>query len=421
MIPTSSPILHHETPTMFNPSRLVLARRRREVTATALAQAAGLSTRMISLYENGHSSPSDENVRAMAQALRFPVPFFFREDPPELTAEQTSFRALSKTSAKRRDAACSSGQLAIMLDEWISKRFRLPGANLPSLTVFSRLAPDLEHYTSLVNHIHVEAPEIAAEVVRASWGLGNAPIPNLLHLLESQGVRIYSLADNCREVDAFSFWHEDTPFIVLNTTKSGERGRFDAAHELGHLVLHREERVPQGPQAEQEADRFAAAFLMPRASVLAQVPSMAPIDLVLEAKKRWRVAAMALAHRLHEIGLSSDWHYRQLCVELSKRGYRSTEPGGISRESSQVLGKVFAALRAEGLKPQAIAGDLDIPAADLNNLVFGLVLSVQEGGRAGSATPRPKLALVKSDPTAGPPRHGEVSEDRRQAGGADPA
>ena len=397
MISATTSARSHETSTMFNPSRLVLARHRRELTATALAQAADLSPRMISLYENGHSVPTDENVQALADTLRFPVTFFHREDPPELTVEQTSFRALSKTPAKRRDAARSSGQLAIMLDDWITGQFGLPHANLPSLTVFSRLAPDVERDTSSTNHIQVETPEIAAEVIRAGWGMGNSPIPNLLHLLEAQGVRVFSLADNCREVDAFSFWHGRTPFIVLNTTKSGERGRFDAAHELGHLVLHHEDRAPQGPQAEQEADRFAAAFLMPRASVLAQVPHMAPIDLVLEAKERWRVAAMALTHRLHEIGLSSDWHYRQLCVELSKRGYRSAEPGGIARESSQVLNKVFTALRAEGSRPATIARDMDITVADLNNLVFGLVMSAHEGGRAASAPLRPKLALVRPE------------------------
>jgi Zn-dependent peptidase ImmA (M78 family) len=311
---------------------------------------------------------------------------------------------LSKTSAKRRDAACSSGRLAIMLNDWVTSQFGLPQADLPSLTVFSRLAPDLEHELLHGQDNVVESPEIAAEVVRSHWGLGNTAIPNILHLLEAHGVRVYSLADNCRDVDAFSFWHVGTPFIVLNTTKSGERGRFDAAHELGHLVLHREDRPLQGPQAEQEADRFAAAFLMPRASVLAQVPHMPSLDMVLQAKTRWRVAAMALTHRLHEIGLSSDWHYRQLCVELSKRGYRSSEPRGIPRESSQVLNKVFAALRAEGNRPATIARDLDITIADLNNLVFGLVLSAHEGGRAAAATPhRAALSLV---PT------GELSQHR---------
>jgi Zn-dependent peptidase ImmA (M78 family)/transcriptional regulator with XRE-family HTH domain len=395
MIAPTTATLGHEIPPVLNPNRLVLARHRRELTAAGLAQSAGVSARMVSMYENGHAVPGEDTVRAMAGTLRFPVPFFYREDPPELTVEQASFRALSKVTARRRDAARSSGQLAVLLDQWVTGRFALPSADLPSLTVFSRLAPRVNDVPGQAADVGTGTPEIAADVIRARWGLGNAAIPNILHLLESHGVRVFSLADNCRDVDAFAFWHAATPFMVLNTTKSGERGRFDAAHELGHLVLHREERVPQGPQAEQEADSFASAFLMPRASVLAQVPRMPSVDQVVEAKMRWRVSAMALAHRLHEVGLSSDWHYRQLCVELSKRGYRRTEHNGIRRESSQVLTKVFASLRADGMRPAAVARELDITLADLNNLVFGLVISAQDGGRRTTAPGRPTLSVVR--------------------------
>ncbi|MFD5913449.1 ImmA/IrrE family metallo-endopeptidase [Streptomyces massasporeus] len=49
--------------------------------------------------------------------------------------------------------------------------------------------------------------------------------------------------------------------VPADTEKTAERGRFDAAHELGHLVLHGEEQMPHGPQAAAEAHRFAAASL----------------------------------------------------------------------------------------------------------------------------------------------------------------
>lgn len=96
-------------------------------------------------------------------------------------------------------------------------------------------------------------------------GLGEAPIANMVHLLETKGVRVFSLVEDCHELDAFSTWLDGTPFVFLNTRKSAERSRMDAAHELGHLVLHRVGR-PQGKEAEEEATRFGAAFLMPRAS-----------------------------------------------------------------------------------------------------------------------------------------------------------
>jgi Zn-dependent peptidase ImmA (M78 family) len=192
-------------------------------------------------------------------------------------------------------------------------------------------------------------------------------------------------------VDAFSFvWHQ-RPYVLLNTTKSGERGRFDAAHELGHLVLHSDHRLPHGADAEQEANRFAAAFLMPRASVLAAGMANATSDQILAAKHTWRVAAIALTYRLHELDLLTDWGYRTACVDLARRGYRTGEPGGIPRETSQLLGKVLHQLRAEGTGPAGIARDLHLTAAELNRHLFGLVPTAVEGGH----TTRPRFTLVR--------------------------
>ncbi|MEK2654790.1 ImmA/IrrE family metallo-endopeptidase [Pseudomonas aeruginosa] len=48
------------------------------------------------------------------------------------------------------------------------------------------------------------------------------------------------MAEETSQVNAFSCWRRGvTPFVFLNTQKSAEASRFDAAHELGHLVLHR--------------------------------------------------------------------------------------------------------------------------------------------------------------------------------------
>ena len=108
---------------------------------------------------------------------------------------------------------------------------------------------------------------------------------------------------------------------------------------------------------------------------------------------------MALAHRLHELNLTTEWQYRTHCVELSRMGYRKSEPQStLTRETSQVLGKVFAALRAEGTPLAEIARDLDLRPADLSDLIFGLVVIAQEGGRGGTRTTasrRPQLSVVR--------------------------
>jgi hypothetical protein len=106
---------------------------------------------------------------------------------------------------------------------------------------------------------------------------------------------------------------------------------------------------------------------------------------------------MALAHRLHELGLTTEWQYRTHCVDLGRLGYRKDEPRSpLTRETSQVLGKVFAALRREGVRPADVARDLHLRPADLNDLIFGLVVTSQEGGgRGGPPGGQPSLSLVR--------------------------
>jgi Zn-dependent peptidase ImmA (M78 family)/DNA-binding XRE family transcriptional regulator len=322
----------------ITPSRLAVARKRRGLTLTRLAGLTGVSTHSLSVYENGHQAPAQDTLRLLATTLGVAECFLTAPDLDEIPEAAVSFRALSKMTARQRDRALAAGRVALLINEWIEARFNLPPADIASLTGHD--------------------PESAAEIVRARWGLGERPVVNMLHLLEAHGARIYSLTGQDEDLDAYSLYWQGRPVIFLATGKTGERGRFDAAHELGHLVLHGEHQVP-----------------MPRASVLAHGLRHATTDRIVRAKSTWNVAAMALTHRLHELDLLTDWGYRTACVQLGQLGYRRAEPEGIARESSQLLGKVFRSLRADGIRPAAIADDIGITADELRAHVFGLTLT----------------------------------------------
>lgn len=350
---------------MLNPTRLAAARKRRGWTLTKLATETGLSRVSLSAYENQHQDPAPQTLTTLAEALGVEEAFLTADDLDEIPVESVSFRALSKMTARTRDRGLSSGRIAILINEWIEQRFALPDPDVPTLTG--------------------RDPELAAQEVRARWGLGEQPIGNLVHLLEAHGIRVFSLTDDTKDLDAYCMsWHGQ-PFILLSREKSGERRRFNAAHELGHLVLHGEDRVPNGPDAEAEANQFAAAFLMPRAGVLAQGLNNASVHQVLEAKKRWSVAAMAMAHRVNELGLMTKWAYRTVCVDLSRLGYRRGEPHGIPHESSMLLTKVMQQLRDSQSGLTTIAGDLGLPAAEVQAYMMGLTPLVV-GGPSGSRT-----------------------------------
>lgn len=256
-------------------------------------------------------------------------------------------------TAKERDASISAGSIGLEISEWLGREFSLPEQNLI----------DLSYETDM---------ETAARSLRQHWALGEKPIGNMLHLLELHGVRVFSLSEETKSVDAFSFWRGNTPFVFLNTFKSAEHSIFDSAHELGHLVCHRHAGRQQSRFVEREANTFASAFLMPAADVRARMPSFVTVDTILRAKKFWRVSAMAMAYRLHTLGLLTDWRYKSICIELGKRGYRSAERDGVDRETSIVWKKVLAQLWREGKTKSKIASDLHLPVDEVESLIWGL-------------------------------------------------
>jgi Zn-dependent peptidase ImmA (M78 family)/DNA-binding XRE family transcriptional regulator len=362
---------------MFNPRRLELARKRRGFTKVALAGPVGISIRTLTEYESGRAEPNAVVLQRLAETLDFPTHFFEGDDVEMPSPDSATFRARASLSARERDRALGGMALARMLVNYLGERFDLPEPEVPDLIGMQ--------------------PEGAAATVRAAWGLGERPIGDMIRLLESKGVRVFSLVESSRKLDAFAVWSEAVPYIFLNVTKSAERSRFDAAHELAHLVLHREGR-PEGQRAEFEANRFAAAFLMPQSQVMALPPGLATIDTLRHAKKRFGVSMVALAHRMWELGLIKDWHYHTLCVQFSQLGYRTAEPEPLPPERSQLLDKVFTMLREDGVSKRDVAGAIGIHVRDLEELVFGLTL-VQIGGgshnraKADPMSPKAKLKL----------------------------
>jgi Zn-dependent peptidase ImmA (M78 family)/DNA-binding XRE family transcriptional regulator len=344
---------------LFNPSRFRVARKRRRVSKTRLAELAGVHARAITAFEGGEYAPAPETAERLALALNFPIGFFFGDDLYEPSLASASFRSLARMTASTRESALAKGAMAIDFHDWLERRFRLPACRLPDL--------------------QDEEPETAAMALRQEWGLGEKPVRNMVHLLESRGVRVFSLVEKSTDIDAFSLWRDATPFVFLNTMKSTEHSRFDAAHELGHLVLHRKVGV-QGREAEREANRFASAFLMTRGSVLAHAPVFPSVSALIDLKKYWIVSVAALAYRLHALGVIRDWHYHRLCMEISQHGYRTREPAGAPPEMSLILGKVFQFLRSDGSTKADVAHDLKCNLEDLDEVIFGLVVTGLQGG-----------------------------------------
>lgn len=343
---------------MFNGKRLVLARERRGLSGAQLSKLTDLSPITLSRLENGTTEdPSDNTISRLSRALNYPRNFFFKDAPDRLESDTVSFRSLKKMSAGQRNAALGAGAIGLELFDWLEQKYNIPKPDFPDMR-------------------DVKSAESAARLVRQAWGLGERPIGNILRLLESRGARILSLEEQNQNVDAFSFWKDDKPYIFLNTFKSAERSIFDCCHELGHLILHRHGDIRPARDVEKEADQFASAFLMPEDDVKNVVAGhIISVKNILVWKARWKVSAMALTYRLHRLKILSDWQYRSFCIDLGRIGYRSAEIIGIERETSTLWEKILRDLWSNKLTKADIANQLDVPHDEIEKLLFGLIMS----------------------------------------------
>jgi len=357
----------------LEPSRIELARLASGITKAELARALGVTPRTITNYETG-GAPEDL-AADLAKVLGCQPDFFWLPPVEPLEHDRVFFRALRRSSASQRHAATAAGRLGIELYEWIGRQFVLPGLDLPDFEGAS--------------------PEAAAAIVRAAWGLGDRPLPNLVQLAESRGIRVLGLPVTAEAVDAFSVWSDGTPYVFMCRAKTPERARFDLAHELGHLLLHsRSGRLDEcvGADVEREADRFASELLIPADSLSRCVRLNPSLDEILTARSYFGVSAMALTYRLHAIGHVSDYAYRQHCVRLSAMGFRSGEPGGmLEHELSRIFTVVLRRLRTDQkLTTEDIARQLGIAVQDLHALTLGAALFASSSPQSVNVATRPK-------------------------------
>jgi hypothetical protein len=84
--------------------------------------------------------------------------------------------------------------------------------------------------------------EDAAADLRVLWGLGSGPIADLVRTFELNGGIVIRHDLEAETLDALSGWAspECVPYVVLNADRTScARSRVNLAHEIGHLILHR--------------------------------------------------------------------------------------------------------------------------------------------------------------------------------------
>ena len=335
-------------------------------TVGELAELSGYQRQTISMYENGKSTPIDISViMNLSRILNFP-PQFFTDQSVKLSSGSTYFRALLTTNKKYRNQQEQKMEFVAALYSFIQEYVDFPELNLPEIPC------DV-------------SPEEAAGILRKHWGLGDRPISNLIYTVEENGIIVTSFKTETDDVDAFSkmieIEGEQRYFIGYSSNKtSAARIHFDVAHELGHICLHGWSEDVESlskeefKEREEQAHRFAAAFLLPESTFRRDVIA-GPYSLPYykQLKQKWKVSMAAMIRRAYTLNIISADDYQMLVRTMQRRSIWKNEPLDdvlITSEPSLLRTSVMMLLSEKVFTPKEFVDELSFD--------FGLSLYSEE-------------------------------------------
>ena len=306
----------------FIGARLRQAREARGLTAVSLADLIGKSSAAIYQYEKGDHSPHPDVMEKITNALQLSEGFFrrpiYRQNPGTIF-----YRSMASATKGARNRAEKRYEWLREIVAYLLNYVQLPMINLPKLDV----------PTDPLRLSFEEIDELALET-RKFWNCGLAPIGNLVRLLENNGIIVAREELGAETLDAFSEYctNDGLSYVFLAADKSiACRSRFDAAHELGHLILHQEIKRsaianPVGHQLlEKQANRFAGALLLPEESFATDFYS-STLDALRIVKEKWLVSIAMILYRAQELEFIPIEQAKRLWMAYSRRRWRKQEP-----------------------------------------------------------------------------------------------
>lgn len=226
------------------------------------------------------------------------------DEANEIPVEATSLPL--SLPAHVRSVALEYAYMGVKLSKHLSKRARFPQ---PQPLDVADVALDPSH---------------AAELLRAEWGLSDRPVHSMMRLLETAGVRVFSLGQGQAKVSTFSFMREGVPYVFLQTGRDAVAQRFSLASELGHLALHTTDTEPVGTLHRiEEAKDFGRAFLMPPCALYAHGSTWTSRDAT-NASVMYGAPTEELLCHLHALGVISNHQKTEVAADL--KGDRPTCP-----------------------------------------------------------------------------------------------
>lgn len=297
--------------------RLHRARKAAGLSLRALAELVGVSHAAIKKYEDGDATPSSSILLALASALGIRTEYFFRPATPQL--EGVEYRKRSGLSQKRQ--AVITAEILDQIERRLELESLFPQPPVKPFAVPGKLPTDVASYADI---------EQVADGLRKAWSLGFDPIPDLVDVLESHGVRVFMVdANDEPKFDGLAATVGSMPLVVVGKRWPGDRQRFTLAHELGHLIL--KDRLAPALEEEKACNRFAGAFLLPEAALRIELGAKHRTRLEVRElsllKQEFGLSMQGILYRAFDLGILPESEFVSEMRAFRMRGWRVTEPG----------------------------------------------------------------------------------------------
>lgn len=312
----------------FCGARLRVARSLAGLTQVELADKVKTSSAFLSYMEAGQRELTPVLGAAIADVLDVEVGFFWLPPPREFRDDECFFRRRKSTTMSVRNQVLAHATLFGEMLNYVEEMLSLPEPDLPTVRVKT-----------------LEEIERAAERCRLQWGLGlDVPVTSMTRVVENAGVPITRFEGLSDRVDAFS--RLGTRHLIVLNDKTPSRTRWDLAHEMGHLVMHCGLHADV-EELEDQANRFASAFLLPRSGFAREFPRFTrwSWEPLFRLKERWRASLAAIVRRAFDLRLITALQYRTAYKYMSWKGWLRAEPFEFSAEPPELVSVAFAELK----------------------------------------------------------------------------
>lgn len=348
----------------FQSQRLQQLRMSFAMTQEELAKALQCSKGNISKWEQGKSSPESESFRKICSIFEVPETWLLEAPVASSLIQPSFFRAQNITPKVSRDIARVRLDWVEEISYKLQESLDFPEINLPD---FSGDFKSLEDY---------EIEDMASKC-RNLWKLGQSPVSDMINVMESNGVVIAKGWLGFSKMDGVSRWSQfdHRPYVFLRRDKAnGFRTRFDSAHEMGHIVLHKYvtdvDYKKHYHLLESQAHRFASALLLPAASFSRDI-KWPTLESFLALKGKWKVSVAAMIHRCQDLEIISREAASKLWKARSARGWVKREPNDdfLSLEEPKLLSRSINMLIENNVLSKSMLRDIiGIPTKIIEDL-----------------------------------------------------